>query len=407
VVVRGREAAGVGSAGAGDVDDAVLRRLLFHGARVALGDGAGVPAGAARSLSAAARAAGDVELVVGWLPGPLPPLELDAFATVRALMGGYGLRRPIDSGAVRYVPVRLGAVPALLRSALRVDLLVASVRRREDGWAFTTEVSWQRAAVDAGALVAGIERRASPCADGGPPLPDDRVVLAGTSPSPPATVEWAWPSGADRVIAERVAALVPEGVRLQVAPGPVGDAVLDALGRPVRLDTGVLTDAAVGVARRGLLVGDPLATYVAGGRELYDWVAGRRVVRGVEVTHDAARLSGGPPFVAVNTALEIDLDGQVNVEAVGGSVVAGVGGQPDYAYGAASSTEGLSVVALPTMRGVHHPTLVERLAAPASTPGHDVDVVVTELGVADLRGLDRGERRRAIARLWGAGGAGA
>jgi acyl-CoA hydrolase len=103
----------------------------------------------------------------------------------------------------------------------------------------------------------------------------------------------------------------------------------------------------------------------------------------------------------VNTALEVDLDGQVNVESAGGSAIAGVGGHPDYAVGAVRSAAGLSIVAVPTVRG-GHPTLVDRLAVPASTPAHDIDVIVTELGSADLRGLDRRGRRRAIARLWGA-----
>jgi acyl-CoA hydrolase len=103
--------------------------------------------------------------------------------------------------------------------------------------------------------------------------------------------------------------------------------------------------------------------------------------------------------VAVHTALQLDLDGQLNVESVAGSAVAGIGGQPDYAYAAGRSADGLSVVAVPTARG-RHLTLVEHLEAPASTASHDIDVIVTELGVADLRGLDRADRRRAIAALW-------
>ncbi len=90
----------------------------------------------------------------------------------------------------------------------------------------------------------------------------------------------------------------------------------------------------------------------------------------------------------------------MNVEGTTASTLGGIGGHPDFAAAAARST-GLSVVALATR---HHgrPTLVDRLARPVSTPGHDVDVVVTEQGVADLRGLDRGERRDALLSLWGA-----
>ena len=105
-------------------------------------------------------------------------------------------------------------------------------------------------------------------------------------------------------------------------------------------------------------------------------------------------------MITINTALEVDRDGQVNVEAVAGSAVAGVGGQPDYAFAGASALGGgMSILAVPSRNGKNS-TLVERLGAPVSTPSHDIDVVVTEKGAADLRGLDRRERREAIAALW-------
>jgi acyl-CoA hydrolase len=382
------------------LDAAILRRLLRAGSTVAFGDGAGVPAEAAPALSAAAAEVGDVELLLGWLPGPFPHLDVSAFGSVRAFMGGYGHRRPIDEGGVVYVPARLGAVPALLQGPLRPDVLVASMRRgSEGGWYFTTEVSWQRAAVDAGAVVAAIERPASPCADAGPPVAEDCVVVLGASPDPPAEIDWAGPSDTDRAIAERLVPLLPDGARLQVAPGPIGEAVLEALRRPVALDTGVLTDAVVDLAERGLLAEQPVAPYLAGTSRLYGWADGRAILYGIEHTHDPVRLSAGRPFVAVQTALQVDVHGQPNVESVGGSALAGIGGQPDYAYAATRSPAGLSVLAVPTTRR-GHPTLVDELDGAASTPSHDVDVVVTEFGLADLRGLDRASRRRAIARLW-------
>lgn len=123
-------------------------------------------------------------------------------------------------------------------------------------------------------------------------------------------------------------------------------------------------------------------------------------MRPIEYTHDVSRLTSAPgPLVALNTALEIDLDGQVNVEGVAGSAAGMIGGHPDFAAAAARGP-GLSVIALPSAhRG--RPTLVERLGGPVTTPSHDVDVVVTDRGTADLRGLGRGERRRALSSLWG------
>jgi acyl-CoA hydrolase len=122
------------------------------------------------------------------------------------------------------------------------------------------------------------------------------------------------------------------------------------------------------------------------------------VLHPVEYTHDLGRLSADPLF-AVNTAVEIDLDGQVNVEGTAASVLGGIGGHADYAAAAARSAGGLSIVAVPTSHQ-GRPTLVRRLSRPVSTPSHDVDVVVTERGVADLRGRSRPERHQALTELW-------
>jgi len=366
--------------------------------RVAVADGVGGdPAAVAQALERFDPAS--VDLLLGWVPdGQLLP-ALERYADVATVMGGFALRGPIDRGAVRYVTVRLGAVPALLGGPLRPDVLVAPVAPVDGGFLLTTESAWLRAAIDAGAEVHGIERSGLPVLDAGPPIPAERVRVVGQSSAPPTEVRWGEPQDVHRAVAERVVSLIPEGARVQYGPGPVGTAVIDAIDRPVHVDTGMLSDAVVELDRRGLLLGRAYAPYSGGTDVLYDWAPGRAVVDRVEHTHDPVRLAGEPPLIAVNTALEIDLDGQVNVEAVGGSAVAGIGGHPDYAFGATRSVGGLSIVALPTERGPHR-TLVERLAAPVTTPSHDIDVVVTEHGTADLRGLDRAGRRAALAALW-------
>jgi hypothetical protein len=390
--IRYRYSRGVSTLGFSD--------LLRPGCRVAIADGVGSPTSSFEALSRAAAAAGGVNLVLGWTPAPLDGLDLAAFASVRTLMGGYALRAPIDRGEVRYAVVRLGASPAVLHGALLPDVLVASVARRVDGFGLLTEVAWMRAAIDDGAMVAGVERPSVPGLDAGPPIDSTRIVLIGSSMAPPAAVEWGTFGPVHAEIAQRLVPWIPAGSRLQYGPGAVGSAVVQALEVPVVIDTGIVTDAVMDLDHRGLLLGRPLAPYVAGGPDFYQWCQGRVDVDRVERTHDSSRLSGAPPLVAVNTALQVDVDGQVNVEAVGGSAVGGIGGQPDYGAAAARSVGGLSVVALPTTQG-GHPTLVERLSAPTTTPSHDVDVLATESGVADLRGLDRTERRRAIAALWG------
>jgi acyl-CoA hydrolase len=378
--------------------------LVRPGTLVALGDGIGSPRAVTAELSEAARSAGAVRLLLGWTPVADPGLDLTAFADVRTVMSGWGLRRPVDAGLVRALPVRLSAVPALLHGPLRPDLLVAAVVPRPGGgFGFGSEVSWLRAAVAAGVTVAGVLAPRYPCSDAGPALPEDRLVIVGSTSDRPATLTFSAPEPEHRAIAGHVAALVPEGARVQVGPGALGVAIVDALASPVRVESGLLPDGVVDLDRRGLLIGEPAAAYLAGGERLLDWADGRPLLHSIEYTHDSGRLSSGEAFIAVNTALEVDEQGQVNVEGLPGAAVGGIGGHPDYAAAGSRSVGGLSIVALPAARQGRS-ALVERLSGPVSTPGHDVDILVTERGAVDLRGLDRAERAGAISDLWSRAG---
>ncbi len=207
------------------------------------------------------------------------------------------------------------------------------------------------------------------------------------------------PDDVAHAIAGHAAGLVPEGAVLQYGPGTVADAILRAIAVPVHVDSGLVGDAVLDLDRRGLVVGRPRGAYLAGTEPLYEWAHGRPVLEPVEVTHDVSRLAAHDCFVAINTALEIDPVGQVNVERVGGQPVGGIGGHADFALAASRSRRGLSMIALPSAHRAG-PTLVDQLSAPVTTARADVDVVVTEHGVADLRGLDDRERELRLRALW-------
>lgn len=373
-----------------------LADLVRPGTTVAFGDGLGAPRSVSAELSQAARRAGGVRLILGWVPEADPGLDFAAFADVRTVMPGWGLRHGVAAGLVSYPPVRLSAMPALLHGPWRPDLLVASVVPAGGGYSFGSEVSWQRAAVHAGAAVAAVIARSAPRADAGEPL--DAFVVVGATEEPPAALRETVPRPEHEEIARRIAPLIPEAARLQVGPGPVGGALLRELKVPVQVDSGLLPEAVVDLADQGLLLGDPIGTYLAGGPRLYAWADGRAILHPVEYTHDLGRLSAGS-FFAVNTAIEIDFDGQVNVEGTANSVFGGIGGHADYAVAATRSIGGLSIIAVNSRRD-GKPTLVSRLSRPVSTPAQDVDLVVTERGKADLRGLSRPERRNALRELW-------
>ena len=373
--------------------------LVRPGMRVALGDGPGSPVTALDALTQVAAERGDISLLLGWTPRPVSENALAGFAEVRALMSGWGLRRSIDAGTTLSVPCRMSAIPSLLGGPLRPDLLVTTLVRRNGSLYFGTEASWMRRLVEAGLPVAAVVSTAAPCADAGAPLPEAAITVVCETDERPFDVVPQPPGEVEQAIAAHVVRLIPAGARVQVGPGRLGAAILGAIETPVEVDSGLLPDAVVDLDERGLLLATPVATYLAGSRRLYDWADGRPILQPVEWTHDPGRLGSGSPFIALNTALEIDLQGQVNAEAIGGSTVGGIGGHPDFAGAATRSRRGLSVIALASSHA-GTPTLVSRLSRPVTTASHDVDIVVTERGVADLRGLSRPERTAALWRLW-------
>jgi acyl-CoA hydrolase len=210
--------------------------------------------------------------------------------------------------------------------------------------------------------------------------------------TPPPTVA---ATAADLAIAESVLSLLPSEPTLQFGPGAVADAIVRAVDRPVRVWSGLLTDAVATLADRDLLREPAVGAYAYGGPPIVDLCrAGGARLAPITETHDGNRIAERRGFVAINTALQVGLDGSVNVERVRGRLVAGVGGHPDFCAAASRAPDGLSVIAL---RAAHHDhsSIVPQVDT-VSTPRCDVDVVVTEHGVADLRGLDDAQRAERI-----------
>jgi acyl-CoA hydrolase len=341
----------------------------------------------------------DPEIILGWVvrtPSWLEAAQVLPYP-VTTLLVGAGTRAAVGAGRVRAVATRLSAVPGLLAGRLRPALAVIGAHADGRGWRLGGSPGWALAAARQATAVI-IEQWPGPPPRGAP-LVEGKVIHAiprADPPDPPPRNRFG-PEHA--VIAELVAGLVPEGATIQWGPGVVGASVVAALTSRVRVRSGLVTEELCDLVRRGLLIGVAEAAYVWGGSGLKEMVEdGSLVLRGVDTIHDITAISGTDVFVAINTALQVGLDGAVNVEAVGGRVVAGPGGHPDFSAGASRSPGGLSVVALPSTSGGVS-TIVARPDV-VSTPRSDVGVVVTEHGIADLRGLDdahRAERLIAVA----------
>ena len=355
---------------------------------VVYGDGPDGPLPDPRDLDAL-HGRGDADVLFGWVLRPptwLPTLDRPA----RAFMAGYGLRQGMADGTVRTVPTRLSTVPALLATRLRPDVAVVGGRPDGAGYRFVHSVGWGPAAANhAGAVVVEVWADA-PFYDA-PAIPGHvvEVIERDGPPDAPAAPEV---GPVERRIGELVAELIPAGATVQWGPGIIAAAVVAALRTRVRVLSGVVTDELAGLAARGLLDGSAEAAYVWGGADLHALAADGRIrIRPVSETHAPGRLAAIDRFVAINTALEVGLDGAVNVEKAGGRIVTGPGGHADYCEAASRSEGGLSIIALRSTHG-NRSSIVSRPAA-VTTSRTDVGVVVTEHGWADLRHASEEERR--------------
>jgi acyl-CoA hydrolase len=207
------------------------------------------------------------------------------------------------------------------------------------------------------------------------------------------------PDDVDRAVGRNVVSVLPEDPTLQFGPGGISEGILAALDRPVRIWSGLVTEAVADLDRRGLLRGSLTAAYVWAGEALNAVArSGRLNLLPVEQTHDISRVASIDRFVGCNTALQVGLDGSVNVERVGSRTVAGIGGHADFCAAATRSRQGVSIIALRSTTRGGTSTVVPAVDV-VSTPRCDVEVVVTEHGVADLRGVDDDERARRIVRV--------
>ena len=209
----------------------------------------------------------------------------------------------------------------------------------------------------------------------------------------PVYLEYGKPSDIEQRIAHHAAALVPEGATVECGIGALPNAILAGLaGREISYHSGVVCDA-VRLVQPNACVGGA----IMGTQALFDWVRDNPRLRLVssDITHGPATLAQIERFVAVNSAVEVDLTGQVNGEIARDSYVGAVGGALDFVRAANQSPGGLSIIALPAAR------VVERLSGPVSVPRSEAGVFVTEHGVADLRGCTLVERERRMRRISG------
>ena len=336
----------------------------------------------------------DPDVLLGWTVEEPPWLPAMPPGRVSSMSAGYRLGPAVAAGVVQVRSIPISAMPALLEAELRPDVAVVAGRPSGTGFVFGASVGWAHAAARLARLGVVVDARVGLPAYDAPPIPGEILGVLQGPPVPPAPAGRP-PTATEESIGAAVAALVPPGATLELGVGTVCEAVAAALSVGVRIRSGMVTDGLVGLHRRGLLLDRAEATYAWGGDGLAALsAAGRLRLVPSDQSHDVDRLAAFERFTAVNGALEVGLDGAVNVEVLDGRPVAGIGGHRDFCTAASRSEDGLSIVALPAIRRGRSSIVpvVERV----STPGSLVDVVITEYGVAELRTLDADERRRRL-----------
>lgn len=362
------------------------------------GDGPDAPRSDPQSITAAAGAAGVTRVTLGWMV-ELPTWLGRGAVDIRTVLAGYALAKPVNDGLITPLDVRLSAVPSMIRQDPPDVAVVSGVRRGHD-LAFGSAVGWNDIlARHANRVVVEVDETGE---DLGAPLIEGDIVATIDRPaaSDPTPVSSRPANDVDLAIGESVASILPDGATLQFGPGGIGEGIARSITHPVRLWTGLLTDTMAALADRELLRGVAVAAYAWGGSRIQSLAAaGRLELASCSRTHDLTAMSNIDRFVACNTALQVDLGGNVNVSTVGGRVIAAVGGHADFCVGASRSTNGLSIIAVRSTTSRGASVIVPHVDA-VSTPGHDIDVVVTEHGIADLRGVPtawRSDVLRAVA----------
>lgn len=387
------------------IDATALAGLVGRGETVVAGHGGGWPRLLVHALVAEARY--PFYVLHNRIEEALPYFGSRHVRHV-GLMASRSSRAAIASGEADYVSNCYGDTPELFRcGVLPCDVALVHLSPPDrDGWHSLGTCSAYLAAACARARVVVAQVNARMPATKGTRIHESALDYVVPVDEPLYSEDVPAAGAAVFDIARNVAGLIDDGDVLQIGIGKLGNAILAELsGRSgLRLWTETFGDAALDLLNVGSLRDTAdmpaiTATFVTGSTALYDALdAETRVqVLPVDRTNHPGRLAGIPDLVAVNSALEVDLTGQINAESRGGQVYSGPGGHLDFAIGAQLSPGGRYVCALPATAGDASrivPTL--SAAAAVTVPRSLAGYVVTEYGVAQLRGRTMRERAEAL-----------
>ena len=387
--------------------------VIRSGNRVFIHSVAAAPQRLIQAMTARAPELKDVEIVHLHTEGPAPYAapELRESFRVNALFVGANVRDAINSGESSYIPVFLSETSNLFRRGilpLDVALIQVSPPDNHGFVSLGVSVDCSRAAVQAAKFVIAQVNPNMPRTHGDGVIHVDQIDAFVDGDDPLHEVPPPELSDIERAIGKYCAELIEDGATLQMGIGAIPDAVLGALGghQNLGIHTEMFSDGAIDLIESGVInglhkrshPGKVVATFVMGTRRMYDFIDDNPQVAMLDVgyTNDTAVIRRNPKVTAINSAIEVDLTGQVCADSIGTRQYSGVGGQMDFIRGASLSEGGKPIIALPSVTRRGETRIVpylKRGAGVVSTRAH-VHYVVTEWGVANLYGQNLQARAR-------------
>jgi acyl-CoA hydrolase len=397
-------------------DDALS--LVQAGDRVYLHEAAMVPFELLDALCQRALALEGIETVSLHTEGPAPHVDPSMEGHIRhnALFVGANVRAAVNEGRADYTPVFLSEVPSLFAGPLALDVALLQISPPDEhGFCrLGPSVACARAAADTARTVIGLVNPHVPRVMGASALHANRFTalvetdrpLPEHCPAPIGSIE--------RQIGAHVAALIPDRSVLQLGIGAIPDGVLASLSH--REDLGVHTemfsDGLVDLANIGVITnrykstwnGRIVTSFAVGTKRLYEFIDANPFVEfhPSSIVNDTREIRRIENMISINSALEIDLTGQVVADSIGETIYSGIGGQMDFVRGAQLAPGGKAILALPsTARNGQLSRIVPTLkpgAGVVTTRGH-VHYVATEYGVVDLRGQPIRRRAELLASI--------
>jgi len=385
-----------------------LAKYIRPGDTLTFGQSDAHPRTLLRALVEQRRQIGSVRLFLGigqGLEGLLRPEYAEDF-TYLSYCGNGSNRALAKAGVLDIVVESYSRFPWLLRQGpLKMDVVLLKVSPPDEQGRYSLGMAREYlvpALQSARAIIAEVSPSV-PWTFGGPYLhADDIDLLVQTDDDDPG-LDAAEPGPVEQAIGRNVASLIEDGATLQTGIGAIPDAVLAALAghRNIGLHSGSLGEGIIALAESGALTnrskgidaGLTIGGVLMGGPRLRRFAHrnAQLELRSTEYTHNAQVLASLERFTAINSAVEVDLNGQINSEVAGGTYVGAIGGIVDFLCGAQASKNGVPIIALPSMAR-NQSRIVASLAGPATVPRGCSCVIVTEYGIADLRGLTLGQR---------------